>query len=299
MKPKRIGAIEITKVAEIERMALDPNFLFGNVTPEIIAAQRGWLGPRLVEAGSDRLILSFHSYVIRTPHHTILVDTCNGNHKRRPSMMAWDNLDLPYLANLAAAGVKPEDVDFVMCTHLHTDHVGWNTQLVGGRWVPTFPRAKYLFAKTEFDHFNRIHQSNPAQPVNRGSFIDSVLPVVEHGQAVMVDMRHVVEGQTGDGIWLVPAPGHTPGHVQVRVGAKDGLAVLSGDIIHHPIQLAEPTLSNPADVDPAQAVETKLALMNECADGDIALLTGHFPEPTAGRVVRHGDRFRFRFEGEA
>ena len=299
MKPRRIGAFEITRVAEIERMALDPNFLLGNVTPEIIAEHRGWLGPRLVEPGSDRLILSFHSYVIRTPHHTILVDTCNGNHKRRPSMMAWDMLELPYLANLAAAGVRPEDVDFVMCTHLHTDHVGWNTKLVDGRWVPTFPRAKYLFAKTDFDHFNRLHQNGPEQPVNRGSFIDSVLPVVEHGQAVMVDSSHVVEGAAGRGIWLVPSPGHTPGHVQVRVGATDGLAVLSGDIIHHPIQFADPTLSNPADVDRAQAVETKLALMNECADGDIMLLTGHFPDPTAGRVVRHGDRFRFRFQGDA
>jgi len=298
MKRQRVGDVEITKVAEIERMALDPGFLFGNVTHDLIEANRAWLGPSLVEAGSDRLILSFHSFVIRTRHHVILVDTCNGNDKKRPSMMAWDSLNTPYLANLAAAGVRPEDVDFVMCTHLHTDHVGWNTKLVDGRWVPTFPRAKYLFAKTEFDYFDGVHRSNPPQPVNRGSFVDSVLPVVEHGQAVMVDTSHVVEGAVGQGIWLVPAPGHTPGHVQIRVGTRDRLALMSGDIIHHPIQFAEPTLSNPADVDRAQAVETKLKLMNECADSDLTLLTGHFPDPTAGRVVRHGERFRFRFQDD-
>ena len=296
MRTQRIGDIAITKVAEIDRMALEPNFLLGNATHEIIEEHRGWLGPNLVEPGSDRLILSFHSYIIRTRHHTILVDTCNGNDKKRPSMMAWDSLKTPYIANLAAAGIKPEDVDFVMCTHLHTDHVGWNTQLVDGRWVPTFPRAKYLFAKTEFDHFNRMHQSNPEQPVNRGSFIDSVLPVVEHGRAVMVDTSHVVEGEVGNGIWLVHAPGHTPGQVQIRVGARNGLAVLSGDIIHHPIQLAVPTLYNPADFDRAQAVESKIKLMTECADSDLLLLTGHFPDPTAGQVVRHGTQFRFRFQ---
>ncbi len=235
MKTQRIGAYEITKVAEFERMAVDSTFLFGNVTPAIIAANRDWLGPTFVEDGSDRLILSFHTFIIRTPHHVILVDTCNGNHKQRPSMMAWNMLETPYLATLAAAGVRPEQVDYVMCTHLHTDHVGWNTQLVDGRWVPTFPNAKYLMAKTEFDHFNRLHQANPAQPINRGSFVDSVLPVVEHGRAVMIDTSHVLEGQAGNGIWLTPAPGHTPGHVQIRIGAGNGLAVMSGDIIHHPL----------------------------------------------------------------
>ncbi len=301
MKTQRVGPYEITRVAEIDRMGLEPNFLFGNVTPEIIAANRGWLGPRLIEP-DDKLVLSFHSFVVRTPHHTILVDTCNGNDKQRPSMTAWHMMKTPYLETLAAAGVRPEDVDYVMCTHLHTDHVGWNTRLVDGKWVPTFPNAKYLMAKTEFDYFNGVHRSNPPQPVNRGSFIDSVLPIVEHGRAVMVSTDHVLEGEIGNGIWLTHAPGHTPGGVQIRVGVPKGrgggLAVMSGDIIHHPLQFAEPTLSNPADVDPALAVTTKLALMNECADSDLVLLTGHFPEPTLGKVTRHGDRFRFRYEGD-
>ena len=297
MKVQRVGAYEITRVAEIDRMGVDPKFLFGNVTPEILAANRDWLGPRLIEP-DDRLVLSFHTYVVRTPHHVILVDTCNGNDKPRPSMLAWNMMKTPYLENLAAAGVRPEDVDYVMCTHLHTDHVGWNTRLVDGKWVPTFPNAKYLMAKVEFDYFNGVHRSNPPLPVNRGSFIDSVLPIVEHNRAVMVATDHVLEGSVGNGIWLEHSPGHTPGGVQIRVAAKDGRATMSGDIIHHPLQFAEPVLSNPADVDPARAVTTKLKLMNECADSDLVLLTGHFPEPTLGKVTRHGERFRFRYHGD-
>ena len=300
MKVQRVGDYSITRVAEIESMALDPKFLFGIITPEIIAANRDWIGPRCIEPGTDKVILSFHTYVVRTKHHTILVDTCNGNDKSRPSMMAWDHLNLPFLETLAKHGVTQDKVDYVMCTHLHTDHVGWNTQLKNGKWVPTFPNAKYLMARTEFDHFNKVHRSNPPQPVNRGSFVDSVLPIVEQGRAVMVDTDYVFEGEPGNGIWLEHAPGHTPGGVSVRVGAKGGankgLAVMSGDIIHHPLQFAEPTLSNPADVDPALAVTTKLKLMNECADSDLVLLTGHFPDPTACKVLRHGERFRFRFQ---
>src|SRR5258708_9567386 len=155
MRTAHLGPIEIAQAVEIGRMAVDPNFLLGNVTPEIIAQHLDWLGPRLVEPGTRRLLLSFHSYVIKTTRHTILVDSCVGNHKQRPSFPEWHLLDGPYLASLAARGVQPEEVDYVLCTHLHADHVGWNTRLVDGRWVPTFPRAKYVMAKTEFDHFNR------------------------------------------------------------------------------------------------------------------------------------------------
>ncbi len=186
----------------------------------------------------------------------------------------------------------------MLCTHLHADHVGWNTRLVNGRWVPTFPNARYLMARTEFDHFNRMHQARPAQPVNRGSFADSVLPVVEHGRADMIESTHVVEGQSGKGIWLEPAPGHTPGNVHIHVRADGTDVLLCGDVIHHPIQFAEPQLQNPADVDKPLAVKTRLHLMNEYADKDTLILTGHFPAPTAGRIVRHRDRFRFRFEAE-
>jgi len=298
MKIQQIGPMQIEKVVEIDRLAVEPTSLFGNVTPDIIERYRGWLGPALLEAGTDRFILSFHSYLIRTPHHTILVDTCNGNHKNRPSMPPWHMLDTAYLANLARLGVAPEDIDYVMCTHLHADHVGWNTRLADSKWVPTFPKARYLMARTEFEHFEAMHRRNPDQPVNRGSFTDSVLPVAAHGQVDLIEDSHVIERHLEDGIWLEPAPGHSPGNVSVHVKAGGRHALMSGDVIHHPIQFAEPELANPADIDKTLALRTRLDLMRRYADTDTLLLAAHFPEPTAGWIRSHGERFRFRFDTE-
>jgi glyoxylase-like metal-dependent hydrolase (beta-lactamase superfamily II) len=296
MKTQQVGTTEIRRVSEIDRLALEAAWLFPAVTPAHLEENRDWLGANLIEPDSSRLYMSFHSFVIRTRHHTILVDTCNGNHKQRPSMPAWHELNLPYLENLAAIGVHPDEVDIVMCTHLHADHVGWNTRLLDGRWVPTFPNARYIMSRVDYEHFHRLHLANPEQPVNRGSFVDSVLPVVDHGLADMVEMNHSFERELGEGVWLEPAPGHSPGHVCVHVGKGDAHAVLSGDVIHHPIQFADPSLCNAADFDTAQSTASRLALMRQLADTSSTLLTGHFPTPTAGRVVSHGDRFRFRFE---
>jgi glyoxylase-like metal-dependent hydrolase (beta-lactamase superfamily II) len=297
VKVQRVGDIEIHKVNEIADMALEADWLFPGIKDELIDAHRHWLGPKLVDPVGSRLHLSFHSYVIRTRHHVILVDTCNGNHKQRPSMMAWNDMNTPYLENLAAIGVKPEDVDFVMCTHLHADHVGWNTCLKNGQWVPTFPRARYLFARVEYEHLIAQHRSNPASPVNRGAFADSVLPVVEHGLADMIELDHVIDRELGDNIWLSPACGHTVGHVFVNVGDHGrARAVFTGDVIHHPIQFAEPALANLADFDKQQAYETRLGLMKRYADTDVRIMTGHFPSPTCGHIISHGDQFRFKFD---
>lgn len=298
MKAQELGVTRIDKVTEIARLAVAPSFLFGNVTPEILARHRARLGPRLIEPGTDRLLLSFHSYLIRTPHHTILVDTCNGNHKHRPSMPAWHMLDTPYLANLARLGVAPEDVDYVMCTHLHADHVGWNTRLADGQWVPTFPNARYVMARTEFEHYEAAHRRDPGAEINRGSFADSVLPIVAHGQVDLVESTHVIDRHLEDGIWLEPAPGHSPGNVNVHVHGGGRHALMCGDVIHHPIQFAEPDLANPADSDKAEALRTRLALMRRYADTDTVLLPGHFVAPTAGWIESQGDRFRFRFTAQ-
>jgi glyoxylase-like metal-dependent hydrolase (beta-lactamase superfamily II) len=296
---QKVGSAEIHKVDEIARTALEAKWLFPSIDEEVIAANREELGAQLVEPGSTRLYMSFHSYVIRTRHHTILVDACNGNHKSRPSMPAWNDLDTPYLANLAAIGVRPEDIDIVLCTHLHADHVGWNTRLENGHWVPTFPRARYLMARVEYEYLLNQKRSNPETPVNRGSFDDSVLPVVEHGCADMVELDHVVERELGQDVWLSPACGHTPGHVFVNVGERGReRAVFTGDVIHHPVQFVDPRIANLADFDPQQAYETRLGLMRRYADTDTLVMTGHFPSPTAGRIVSRGDRFRFAFDGK-
>lgn len=296
MRVRTIGNMRIERVVEIERMLVAPDFLYRNIDREAVQRHKASLGPVLVDSESDKLAISFHSFVIRTPHRTILVDTCNGNHKDRPTA-PWQHrlASDDYLMNLRRIGLRPEDIDVVLCTHLHTDHVGWNTRLRDGRWVPTFPKARYVIARQEFEHYARLHATRPVRPVGHGSFEDSVLPVVAAGQADFVDMHHVVERHLDDHVWMDPAPGHSPGHVTIHVSGRDGHAIMSGDIIHHPIILAEPHLINPGDLDPVMARQARQRLLEACADTDTLLLTGHFPAPTAGRVVSRADGFRFQF----
>ena len=200
----------------------------------------------------------------------------------------------PYLADLAAAGVAPEAVDFVCCTHLHVDHAGWNTRLVDGRWVPTFPNAKYIFARKEYEFWESLHKEG-AQARVPNVYDDSVLPVMEAGQAVLVDMDH----QLDNGIWLEPAPGHTPGHILVNLKSGDEHAIFSGDVIHHPIQLLRPDWSSRACEDPELSAATRRALLERVADTATLLAPAHFASPTMGHVVGRGDAFGYDLIGEA
>jgi glyoxylase-like metal-dependent hydrolase (beta-lactamase superfamily II) len=229
---------------------------------------------------------------VRTGRYTILVDSCIGNDKDRPTRPKWHRRQGDFLTQLAAAGVTPDDVDFVMCTHLHADHVGWNTRLVNGAWVPTFPKAQYLIAEPEYAHWKRQHDSNPPEPVLHGSFADSVLPVVQAGQAVMVRMDHEVEA----GLHLEPAVGHTPGNVVIHVQNEGRHAVLLGDVLHHPVQLAYPEWSTRFCEDPAQSAKTRRGLIECYADTQTRLVTAHFAAPTFGRAVRDGASFGFVFD---
>jgi glyoxylase-like metal-dependent hydrolase (beta-lactamase superfamily II) len=298
MRQLNIGDMRIDRLVEIDRLAFDKNWLFANADDEVIEANRGWLDHRYIEPGTGRFILSHHSYVVRTPRWTAVVDTCCGNHKDRPRVPVWHQLNQPYLDNMRALGVRPEEVDFVMCTHLHVDHVGWNTRLLDGRWVPTFPRARYLMGEIEYEHWEQQHELKPERPVNHGSFEDSVLPVVAAGQAEFVKADHCLFDDPMAGLRFVPAPGHTIGNMMINLRGGQDHAVISGDVIHHPIQCAAPWLANAADFDPAAALATRLGLLRQLADTPSFLLTGHFPAPTAGRVVSHGDAFRFRFEDD-
>ena len=201
------------------------------------------------EAGAlddnDVLILAFQSYVVKTPHHTILIDSCIGNDKPRPLRPKWNmKTDDTYMRALTAAGVSVGDIDYVMCTHLHVDHVGWNTRLENGRWVPTFPKARYVFGKAEFDYWTEENAKRRVPP-----FGDSVLPVVEAKQAEIVGDDY----QIGDHARILPTPGHTPGHVAFTFGRGKDDAVFAGDLMHSPLQTRYPELSPKFDVDPAQA----------------------------------------------
>ena len=292
MIPQTIGDMTVSRIVEYEGPIFPPGFLFPDADDETLRAHADWLQPAFIDPDSGHLIMSFHSYVVRTPRHTILVDTCLGNHKHRPQRDFWHMRDGPYLADLAAMGIAPEDVDFVMCTHLHVDHVGWNTRLIDGRWVPTFPNARYLFGRRELEHWQSVAAAGSVESVNHGSYQDSVLPVVEAGQAVLVDDGHTLD----DGIWVEDAPGHTPGNAMIRLKSAQGNAVLTGDTIQHPLQLARPDWSSAFCDDPVLSRESRTRLIEAAADTDTLVLTGHFPDPVAGRIVSAtGGGFRFRF----
>jgi glyoxylase-like metal-dependent hydrolase (beta-lactamase superfamily II) len=291
MKPQQIGAFTISRVMEFEGPIFEPEFLFPDADQATIEANGGWLLPSFIDPASGRLIMSFHSYVVRTPRHTIVVDTCLGNDKQRPAREDWHMREGSYLEDLSAMGVHPEEVDFVMCTHLHVDHVGWNTRLVDGRWTPTFPNARYIFARTELEHWQRVAVADPGAEINHGSYQDSVLPVVEANQVDLVSDDHQIE----DGIWLEGAPGHTPGNVMLRLRSQGEDAVLTGDTIQHPLQLARPDWSSRFCDDPDMSRISRTALIEGAADTPTLVLTGHFPEPVAGCIVRSGDAFRFQY----
>jgi glyoxylase-like metal-dependent hydrolase (beta-lactamase superfamily II) len=187
------------------------------------------------------------------------------------------------MRGLAALGLSVADIDVVMCTHLHPDHVGWNTRLEDGRWVPTFPNARYLFSEVEFAHWTAQHAKEPVP-----AFADSVLPVVAADRAELVRSDHAV----GDHVRLLPTPGHTPGHSAVLVGKAADAAVLTGDLIHSPLQARYPELSMRFDFDRDLAATTRRAFLERFCDTRTLCCTAHFPSPSVGRLTRWGDGFR-------
>ena len=200
----------------IEGPFIAPDTFFPDFDAGIVGANPDHLGARLIDPATGNLMFSFHSFVVKTGHHTILIDSCLGNDKERPTRPQFHRLRTSFIADLAGAGVRPEDVDYVMCTHLHWDHVGWNTRLENGRWVPTFPKARYMMARREFSHWEGVHQNGEDSP-HRHAFEDSVLPVVRTGQSVLVDDDYALD----DGLWFEGAPGHTPGNVVIHARSRD------------------------------------------------------------------------------
>jgi glyoxylase-like metal-dependent hydrolase (beta-lactamase superfamily II) len=222
----------------------------------------------------------------------ILVDTCCGNDKERPGSPEFDHLKTDYIATLAAAGVQPEQVDFVMCTHLHWDHVGWNTSLAGGKWVPTFPNARYIIARKEFEYWDRCFRQGQ-KGIHISSFEDSVLPIMRAERAVLVDSDYELDR----GIWLEPCPGHSPGHVLINLASQGQQAIVCGDVIHHRLQLSFPDLSSVADADQGLARQSRRALIERLADSPTFLLPAHFTSPAVGRIMRGGRAFTYTAVG--
>jgi len=283
-----VNDMTIHRIVEQEH-GFTPLFEFlPTLSKEVFEENRSWMEQGAYDPKTGNVVLCFQSYIVKTPHHTILVDTCIGNDKSFPHREAWhQKKDDSWMRSLNAAGFSVEDIDFVMCTHLHGDHVGWNTKLENGRWVPTFPKARYLFSKKEYEYWTNSDQTlMPLDPMK-----ESVLPIIEANRAELVTSDH----ELNDHIRLTPTPGHTPDHFAVCAGRGGDRAVFTGDLIHSPIQARYPELVMRVDTDRDQAVQTRRNFFERYCDTDTLCCTMHFPSPSVGHVKRWDSGFRLEY----
>lgn len=279
-----VGCFAISQIIEVE---------IGDVIQEVIPeatpaniVKIEWLFPYYADKnGALRAVVQ--SFLVQGQGIIMLVDTCVGNSKRRVDIPALNMLRTNFIDRLRSVGVQPSDVTHVLCTHLHFDHVGWNTTLENGRWVPTFPNASYLFSKDEYNYWVENPDAEIAD--DRNGFTDSVLPIVEAGLALFVDHEY----QPAPGISLIPTPGHTPDHVSVQIESEGSAAVITGDAMHHPCQVAQPAWGTLSDYDRDQAQRSRVALLSRCVDSNALVLGSHFAPPSGGHLLRAAPGFYF------
>jgi glyoxylase-like metal-dependent hydrolase (beta-lactamase superfamily II) len=271
-----IGSVTVMRVEEQLGIAQVPcERYFQGFEREVLERHIGWLAPDHYSPEHDRVVTSVHSWLIRSGGLTILIETCGGNHKDRPWTPRFHQRDLPFLQNLRAAGAAPEDIDLVLCTHLHADHVGWNTRLSDGRWVPTFPNAKYVFSRIDDAYWDVRRNPAMASDPRHMAYEDSVLPVIQSGQAVLVDDGYDVTSR----ISVEAAPGHSPGHVLFRLADEGQRAVFCGDVIHHVLQVYAPHWNHMADEWPAEAALSRRRLLESCVEQGALMFPIHFGAP--------------------
>lgn len=276
----QVGKVKITRVVELTTASLGP-YLLPQATPEALA-ELPWINPFLDEEG--RIVLSMHSLIVESDGQLLMVDTCIGNDKER-TYPRWNQMQTDFLDKLRAAGYTPAQFDTVLCTHMHVDHVGWNTRLVDGVWQPTFANARYLYSEDEWAHWR-------TEPQEYGPVIeDSVQPIFDAGLADLVRPDHRVT----DEVWLEPTPGHTPGHVSIHIASEGEEAVITGDMIHHPCQIAHWDWSSSADWNQELSAETRTSFLQRYSDRPVLIIGTHFAAPTAGHIVRDGETYRLSY----
>ena len=280
----QLGDITVKRIIEHEIPVYYPSDFFDEATPEAVEPYREWLEPKALCPRTGRMIMPVLSHLVRTRHHCILIDTCVGCRKAYAEPPEWhqQRQNEVWLSNLKAADAYPEDIDYVFCTHLHSDHCGWNTNLVDGRWIPTFPNAKYVFARNEYQEMESENSLN---------FIENLQPILEADQAVLVDLDYALD----DEIWLEPTVGHTIGHVAVHLKSGQHRAVMCGDLMHTPLQLAEPGWSPTFEYDRAASTSTRKTFLTSHSETDTLVLTSHFPSPSIGHVIPRGNSYDFRY----
>lgn len=288
MLQMQLGDMQINRIIEYKSSEYERTSFFPKTTPADWVPHEEWMKPDAMDAETGNITLIMQAFLVRTRHHNIIVDTCVGDHKPRPGRESWHMQARGTVpANLEAAGMSPEQVDYVFCTHMHVDHVGWNTRLEDGRWVPTFPNAKYIFSRKELAYWEGLPRDEKTF-----HFVDSVLPIVEAGQAVLVDNDYALD----DEVWLEPTPGHTPDHVSVRLASNGAQAVVTGDMIHSPVQCVQPDWIMRADSDPELACSTRRAFLDRYCETDVWVCGSHFPAPSMGHIVPRDNGFWFQYK---
>jgi glyoxylase-like metal-dependent hydrolase (beta-lactamase superfamily II) len=285
MKTWKIGDVEITRLVEVNGWVDDITMLLPDATPATLQAHP-WLQPYWATP-EGKMIISFQCFVMRTKDHAIMLDTCIGNDRQR-EFPVFTNMQTSFLDDLAHAGFKPEDIDTVLCTHLHFDHVGWNTRLVDGKWVPTFPNARYLFGRQEYEHWMMLKETHGYHDLNH--MYDSVQPVVDAGLVDLIEPSHKVCPELS----LIPTPGHTPGHCSIVIESKGQRAIITGDMMHNPIQIALPGDLGRFDMQKEAASATRVKFVDSVANSDTLVIGSHFADPSAGHVVRDAEGTRLK-----
>jgi glyoxylase-like metal-dependent hydrolase (beta-lactamase superfamily II) len=270
-----IGDVTVTRIVELE-LPRGLDFLLPQATPEAVKGV-DWLRPHFA-TDDGALIMSIHALVVETPDRRIMVDTCLGNDKPR-GFKDWSHLQTDFLENLKEEGFHPDTFDTVLCTHMHLDHVGWNTMRVGEKWVPTFGNARYLFARTEYEFQMKDHGEDHQQILS-----DSIIPVYEAGLVDLVE----TDCQVCSEVRLIPTHGHTPGHVSIMIESKGERGLITGDFTHHPIQFHHPDWASAVDIDPAESTRSRLNIFETYGDTSTLIIGTHFPSPTVGHLKKKG-----------
>ena len=283
----RIGDVEVARIVEVNAFEDKISMLLKDETAAYVR-QHGWLQPHFATP-EGLMKISFQAFVLRSRGSNVMIDTCIGADRQR-EYPVFCNLETTFLEDLASAGFPAASMHTVLCTHLHFDHVGWNTRLVDGRWVPTFPQARYLFGRAEFDHWT--HLRNTGGYHNIDHLHDAVDPIVAAGLAEYIGTDY----QLTDEVSLFPTPGHTPGHVSVLISSRGEEAVITGDLMHHPIQLVDPSRPANFDMDKAQGARTRREFVERFANSRVRIIGSHFCDPTSGWIERHGRGWKLRTE---
>jgi glyoxylase-like metal-dependent hydrolase (beta-lactamase superfamily II) len=283
----RIGDVDIARIVEVNAWEDDITMLLPEATPQYVQ-QFGWLVPHFATP-QGRMIISFQCFVLRSKGRNVMIDTCIGAERER-EFPVFTHMQTTFLEDLAAAGFPHESITDVLCTHLHFDHVGWNTRKVDGRWVPTFPQARYLFGRREFAHWQHLRDTDGYHHMEH--LKDAIDPVVEAGLVELIDP----DFRLTDEVSLIPTPGHTPGHVSVFIESRGQCAVITGDLMHNPIQIAVPATEARFDMDKAGGARTRVEFVQRFADTRTLVIGSHFSDPTAGHIVKDGAAWKLELE---